>query len=98
MGNGWKLRLVYPHYDAIFSWEIHGKYMGNTWEIHGKYMGNTWEIYGNSPLEPILSPVLFDCIQSCQGRKTPQTPRWMSPKLEASSGAQMLLIQSLVAR
>ena len=35
MGNGWKLRLVYPHYDAIFSWEIHGKYMG---EIHGKYM------------------------------------------------------------
>ena len=33
MGNGWKLRLVYPHFEAIFSWEIHGKYMGNIMEI-----------------------------------------------------------------
>jgi len=26
------------------TWEIHGRYMGDTWEIHERYMGEiTWE-------------------------------------------------------
>ena len=40
------------------TWEIHGKYMGNTCfqKIHGKYMGNTCEIHAKYIQRSALIP------------------------------------------